>query len=165
MRLYTISDHYLTHLRQIDAKVPQAHGAGYLVQKPYIGVVLTIDGHDFLAPLSSPKAWHDNIKSSELTIFKMHERLNETNKLGIIALKFMVPIIPTVIAELDIAAQDPKYAHLLNMQYEYIKTKWGKIQLRAEKLYDHVVSDPKPYLQGVTCEFSKLTAHAQSYVP
>ncbi|MBD9530668.1 type III toxin-antitoxin system ToxN/AbiQ family toxin [Comamonas sp. CMM01] len=165
MRLYTISDRYLSHLRQIDSKVPQAHGATYVVQKPYLGVVLTVDGHDFLAPLSSPKPWHDKIKSSELTIFKIHERTNENNKLGIIALKFMVPVLPTVIAELDIAGQAPDYAHLLNMQYEYIKTKWGKIQSRADKLYDHVVTDPKPYLQGSTCDFANLINHTKSYIP
>ena len=165
MRLYTISDHYLTHLRSIDAKVPQTYGASYVVQKPYVGVVLTIDQHDFLAPLSSPKPWHDNLKNSDLTIFKIHERLNEENKLGIIALKFMVPTLCSAIEELDISSQDPKYANLLNMQYEYIKTKSDIIKSRAEKLYNYVAIEPKKYLDGKTCDFSKLIEQAKSYSP
>lgn len=163
MKIFVIEEAYLSFLHSVDTKVPHIAGAGYKKAKPYLGVVLNVDGHDFLAPMSSPKPWHANIASSDLRYFKLHERGVETNELGVIAIQFMVPAFPRVITELDFSTQDPQYSALLQMQYEYIKTKWGKIQLRAEKLYDHVVVNPKPYLQGKTCDFTSLIACSATY--
>lgn len=163
MQIFTIDDAYLTFLRQVDPKVPNSLGTGYKKEKPYVGVVLTIGGVDFLAPMSSPKPWHSKFSNSDLRHFKLHERGVETNPLGVIALQFMVPTLPRVITELDFNAQDPQYHALLQMQYEYMKTKWGKIQQRADKLYDHVVVNPKPYLQGQTCDFAGLIQHSATY--
>lgn len=163
MKIFTIDDAYLSFLRQVDSKVPNSSGATYKKEKPYVGVVLNIQGTEFLAPMSSPKPWHSALKSSDLRYFKLHERGVETNQLGVIALQFMVPAFPRVIEELDFSVQDPQYQALLQMQYEYMKTKWGKIQQRAEKLYDHVVVNPKPYLQGSTCDFAGLIPHSATY--
>lgn len=163
MKIFTIDDAYLTFLRQVDSKVPNSSGTGYTKEKPYVGVVLNIEGTDFLAPMSSPKPWHSSWSNSDLRHFKLHERGVETNALGVIALQFMVPTLPSVITELNFSVQDPRYKALLQMQYEYMKTKWGKIQQRAEKLYDHVVVNPKPYLQGQTCDFAGLVLHSATY--
>lgn len=164
MKFFTISDTYLDYLRTVDSKVPNSYGREYTVKKPYVGVVFEIKGHEFLAPLSSPKPQHDKIQSSDVTVFKIYDRQNKANKLGIIALKFMIPCVPGVASYLDFSLQSPDYRNLLQLQYEYIKTKSGKIQSRAEKLYESVVTNPKPYLKGVTCDFAKLIKHSEMFV-
>ena len=161
MKFYIIEDAYLDHLRAVDSKVPNSVGVGYKQKKPYLGIVLNVEGTDFLAPLSSPKPSH---KSSDKTIFMLHDRSDPNVVLGIIALRYMVPAPARVITYLDFSTQDPAYEILLQKQYEYIKTKWGKIQARAEKLYNDVVVDPKPHLKGATCDFQKLILQSATYL-
>lgn len=159
MKIYRIDSAYLDHLRQVEPKVPNSAGENYTQPKPYVGVVLNVSGNDFLAPLSSPKPWHKNGPG----VFMLHARNDETDALGIIALKFMVPAPARVITEIDFSQQDTDYAVLLEKQYQYIKTKWGKIQLKAQKLYDDVVVAPKPHLQGATCDFQALIQQSLTY--
>lgn len=163
MKFYTIDDGYLDHLRAVDPKVPNSLGPTYTKKKPYLGVILKVDGTDFLAPLSSPKPWHAQVATSDVTMFKLHDRSDASISLGIISLSFMLPAPPHVLSYLDFSTQDAQYATLLQAQYEYIKTKWGKIQIKAEKIYDQVVINPKPYLAGRTCDFAKLIAHSSTY--
>lgn len=163
MKIYTIEDAYLEHLRLVDGKVPNSTGVGYTKAKPYLGVVLNVDGHDFLAPLSSPKTWHARVASSDLGMFKIHDRRDDTKYLGAIMLKFMVPAPQRVVTYLDFKSQTDDYRNLLQAQHEYIKTKWGKIQLRAEKLYDHVVLNPKPRWVDISCNFAELIMQSAKY--
>jgi protein AbiQ len=163
MKFYTIDDGYLDHLRAADPKVPNSLGPTYTKKKPYLGVLLNVDGNDFLAPLSSPKYWHAQVATSDVTMFKLYDRSDASISLGIISLSFMLPAPPHVLSYLDFSTQDPKYATLLQAQYEYIKTKWGKIQTKAEKIYNQVVINPKPYLAGKTCDFAKLITHSSTY--
>lgn len=72
MKFYTVSDAYIRFLKSIDRKVPNS----YAGKKPFIGVVLEVNGHKYLVPLTSYKQKQDRIKLHCPTAVKLHERGN-----------------------------------------------------------------------------------------
>jgi protein AbiQ len=156
MRFYTVTNEYVTYLQQFDGKVPNNGGVAYKGTKVYIGVILEIGTHKFLAPLTSYKPAQDRIDSSSPSAFKLHERLNPDNKLGLIALNYMIPVLDSEIAELDMAAQSAGYKRMLHLQYEYIKAHRAEIVERAAKLYEHVVVKRSSFFVRISCDIPKL---------
>lgn len=156
MRFYIVSDKYLNYLSQFDHKVPGISGETYKVSKPYIGIVLEIGPHKFLAPLTSYKEKQDRIKASDPGSFKLHERLNPDNKLGLIALTYMIPVPDSELTLLDIEAQSQRYKAMLYKQYEFIKANRKEIMLRAAKLYNAVAVKRTPHYVHISCDFTRL---------
>lgn len=156
MRFYTVSDEYIAFLQQFDGKVPNNGGVNYKSQKVYVGVVLEIGTHKFLAPLTSYKSAQDRIQSSACTAFKLHERTNPDNKLGLISLNYMIPVPDSELVELDIEAQAERYKRMLYLQYEFIKSHKTDIIDRARKLYEHVVIKRSEFFVRVSCDIPKL---------
>ncbi len=113
MRFYVVDDAYISFLQKFDGKVSNNAGNHYKSRKPYIGIVFEVGTHKFLAPLTSYKPAHDRIQSSSCSAFKLHERTNPANKLGMIALNYMIPVLDGHIALLDIEAQEARYKAML----------------------------------------------------
>ncbi|WP_165449929.1 type III toxin-antitoxin system ToxN/AbiQ family toxin [Intestinimonas timonensis] len=59
-RFYHIREGYVDYLHKIDNRVQLNKGQ----RRPYVGIVLSINGFDYYVPLESPKPNHVNIKSS-----------------------------------------------------------------------------------------------------
>lgn len=156
MRFYTVSDEYINFLQQFDKKVPNNGGADYKNKKIYVGIVLEIGTHKFLAPLTSYKPAQDRIQSSSCSAFKLHERTNPDNKLGLISLNYMVPVPDSELLELDIEAQSDRYKRMLYLQYEFIKSNREEIIERAGKLYEHVVIKRSDFFVRISCDIPKL---------
>jgi protein AbiQ len=165
LRFYTVSDAYISFLQQFDPKVPNNGGAAYKGRKLYIGVVLEIGGHKYFAPLSSYKAKQDKISSSSCSLFKLHERGNENNKLGIISLNNMVPVPDSELVLLDLDGQDEQYKRMLLKQYEFIKESRDEIARRAAKLHNHVVVKRTPHFVLISCDIPTLVDQAIKYLP
>ncbi|WGO83113.1 type III toxin-antitoxin system ToxN/AbiQ family toxin [Arsenophonus apicola] len=163
MKFYVIDDAYIKHLQLSDEKVREIKGT-----RPYIGVVFEVDGVEFLAPLTSYKPKQDNIPDASPLIFKMHELGNEANKLGMVQLNNMVPVLSSERTLLDLSAQVPKYQNLLNLQQRYLRKNKEKLQKKAEKLYKIVLKGYAKDLINKCCDFSGsqfmlyfITAHCQ----
>ena len=165
LQFYTVSTAYLDHLRNVEPKVYYSQGDGYVNAKPYIGVVLELSGHKFLAPLTSHKPKHDSIRSSNVTVFKMHERGNPDNKLGMISLNNMIPVLDAEIALLDIESQSPKYKKLLHKQYEFIKANADEIKDRAAKLHHQVTAVRTTFYVNLSCNFTAMVDASRQYNP
>lgn len=160
MRFYTVKDEYILYLRGIDKNVPD----NYKGARPYVGIVFEINGSKYLAPLTSYKPKQDHIKNSP-AILKLHERGNESNKLGMIQLSNMIPISDEVIAELDLSGQDEKYRKMMYKQLEYIKTQTNEIANKTEKLYKLVCVDKSAFYVKLSCDFTALEAALKAYTP
>lgn len=163
LKFYTVSTAYLDHLRAVEPRVYYAQGAAYINAKPYVGIVLEVSGHKFLAPLTSHKPKHDSIKSSNVTVFKLHERGNPNNKLGMIALNNMIPVPEAEIALLDMAAQGERYQKMLHKQYEFIKENAVEIRERATKLHYQVTALRTPFYVKLSCDFTALVDASRTY--
>lgn len=165
MRFHTLSPAYTDFLRAVDPRVPNHAGINYVQQRPYIGVILTVDGHEFLAPMSSPKPWHGNLKASDKRFFKVWHNQNAQHSLGVISLCNMVPVMPQVYTMIDFTACNQKYVDLLQAQFNFIKPNKEKITERASKLFDAVVIKKQPYLIPKCCNFQSLIDAYQGYQP
>ncbi|MBB4406391.1 type III toxin-antitoxin system ToxN/AbiQ family toxin [Agrobacterium radiobacter] len=163
MRFYTVSDDYIAFLQKHDGRVYNNGGNGYKSKKAYIGIVLEIGSHKFVAPLTSYKPAQDRIQSSACSAFKLHERTNPSNKLGMVALNNMIPVPDDQITELDIEAQDSKYKRLLYKQYEFIKANQTEIMGRAAKLYEHVVIKRTDFYVKISCDIPKLVDEYKNF--
>jgi protein AbiQ len=153
----------LDHLRTVESKVYYSQGDGYVNAKPYLGVVLEVSGHKFLAPLTSYKSKQDNIKTSNFTVFKLHERGNPENKLGMISLNNMIPVLDTEITLLDLNAQSRKYKSLLHNQYEFIKQNSTEIKEKAEKLHHQVTAVRTEFYIRLSCDFTAMVDASKTY--
>jgi len=160
VKFYTVSEDYISYLRTVDARVAHNYGAS----RPYVGIVLTVnEEHRFLAPLTSYKPKHDKISTSAPTVFKLHDKHEPANKLGMLQLNNMVPILDPVISVLDFHAQERKYRSLLTKQLEFIKSNQDAIATKAQNLYRLVTEVKNDHLCRLSCDFLKLEACYRSF--
>ncbi|EGR4465273.1 type III toxin-antitoxin system ToxN/AbiQ family toxin, partial [Vibrio cholerae] len=82
LKFFTVDEKYIQYLKQFDAKVPD----NYSEEKPFIGILFSINGLDYIAPLSSAKPKHSSIKNSSPTTFKVFDGTVEGDLLAIIQL-------------------------------------------------------------------------------
>ncbi len=151
MKLYTVSDEYINHLRTVEPKVPYNT---YADKKPFVGVVLEINDKKYLAPLTSPKEQLKTVKNSCPSIFKLHAIDDESEPLGAIRIQYMIPVLESEITELDPASRGEHYENLINKQMIFIRKHEDEIKLRANKLYTKAKN--VPFFTRISCNFYKL---------
>lgn len=61
MKFYHIEDDYIRYLRQYDDKVAENKQE----RRPYVGVVLDVNGIKYCAPFTSPKPKHQKMKNTK----------------------------------------------------------------------------------------------------
>lgn len=153
MKFYTVSVRYAAFLKSIDGHIPDLVNASYRNPKPFIGIVLDVDGHKYLAPLTSPKDWHKDIVSSSPKYFKLHEVGNPSNELGLINIKFMFPIIDSEMTLIDLDNMpDNQYKNMLYNQLQFIRVN-SDVIAKKSKLLRTLVLQGK--MKG-TCDFNAL---------
>lgn len=159
MEFYTVSDAYIAYLKAIDNKVPD----NYSEKRPYIGVILEVDGHKYLAPLTSYKTKQDRIDPSTPTIFKLHEKGDPNNKLGMVAINNMFPILDSEITKVDFTAQEARYRRMLNLQLAFIKSNQDQIRARARALHKLITEKSHKFFASISCDFAALEAGYGGY--
>lgn len=166
LKFYTVTDKYINFMRKIDNKVQKNYPKPKI--RPYIGTVLTIGIHQYFAPLSSYKpAKHDKINNN--TIFKVYSNLRLKQKLAVIQLNNMFPVITSEIMYLDFSTlpndeEGRKYRDLLQREYRYILAKQNDIRRRAKKLYDDVTKKHHPFYSRLCCDFALLEKEYTKFV-
>ena len=132
MKLYNITNKYVDYLKNFDAKVPENKDS----KRPFVGVIFTIDGNNFFAPLSSPKPKHIKMKNGA----DFHKITSGHQ--GVINFNNMIPIPNTELILIDIhSIPDENYKNLLNSQLRFINSNQEVLKKKAEKLYQLVTSD------------------------
>ncbi len=132
MRFYYIKDSYIDFLRKYDLKV----SINKQESRPYVGVVLEVDGIKYYAPFTSPKAKHLNMKN------RIDFRKIEGGNYGAINFNNMIPVVETALIYIDIASiTDTKYRRLLQNQFNSIQSDSLAILSAAYKLRKLVLED------------------------
>lgn len=151
MNFYRITDDYIKFLKQIDHRILNNYNENQ--KRPYCGVIITINIHQYFAPLSSykPKK-HDKIRNN--TIVKVYGK-DKTEKLAVIHLNNMFPIIPTEIERMDFSLEEDKYKVLLEKEYSYLISNQEEIKTKALKLYNDVTKGSS-FLKRLSCDFTLL---------
>ena len=154
MKLYRVNNDYLNYLRMVDPRVPKIKSGKV---RPFVGVVLSINGISYFAPLSSQK------KSSR-TDFKVSQG---GEQIASVRTSFMLPIPECALDEIDFSLErsnDPKYASLLINEINFIKQAENKAKLLsiALKTYEYAIT--KSFEYDIFCiDFLKLEEAMRSY--
>lgn len=156
LRFYHIQDHYIKFLHKLDSRVQLNKGE----KRPYVGVVLELNGFNYYVPLESPKPNHANIKSGGPAM-KL-----DGGRLGLMGFNNMIPVDVCNLIEFDFKKEpDKSYRNLLYNQLAYCEKNIDIIQARAQKTYEKAVSGKVPIYRKVCCDFKKLEGRAKSYKP
>ena len=128
----TINENYLNYLKSFDKNIRDKSN------RPYIGIVLKINGKEYFAPLSSPKEKYKNM-NEQIDFFKL-----DKGKLGAINLNNMIPVIPHEKSREKInlgflkksnEKKDHEYYYLLKKQLKFCINNKNKLLYKAENLY------------------------------
>ncbi|EOD2714756.1 type III toxin-antitoxin system ToxN/AbiQ family toxin [Vibrio cholerae] len=153
MKFYTVSEAYAIFLQGICSKVPNVIDIHYKNPKAFVGIVLEVAGHKYLAPLTSPKDWHSSLKSSSPLYFKLHENGVPENQLGLVNLKFMFPILDSEVSLIDMDnLPDTPYKRMLYKQLQFIRSNSDTLMKKSSLLRMLVLSGK---VTG-TCDFAAL---------
>ena len=132
MDFYYVHDDYVRFLKKVDSQVPDNDGE----KRPYIGVVVAIEGIEYYAPLTSPKQKHQKMKNSK------DFRKIAGGKYGAINFNNMIPVPQDALTHIVINdIEDPTYQRLLRNQYSAVQSDSPQIQKTAEKLRSLVFTD------------------------
>ena len=94
MKFYNIKDEYINYLKKYDAKVADNKKG----KRPYVGVVLEIDGIKYYTPFTSPKEKHRKMKNT-----KDFRKINQ-GIYGAINFNNMIPVVESALLLIDIDA-------------------------------------------------------------
>lgn len=158
MNLYIADINYCNYLHYYEPKIPYVENEKE--NRPFIGVVLCVNGKNFFAPLTSPKEKHKNMKD-------MQDFLRiDSGSLGGINLNNMIPIPRRYLEKIEIEEiKDLKYKKMLKSQMEWIDKNSLRINNRARNLY-YLVVEKKATKELILrcCDFKLLEKKCQEYM-
>lgn len=155
MQICMVENTYLSYLRSFDEFVSLDPNSA----RKFIGVLFEVNGHQYCAPMSSPKTKHRNISAHAPDVVKI-----DGGALGVINLNNMIPVVQSAIISLDIAkVSDPRYQTLLTKQMIFITTHEQDIKRKALRLYRIVNSGAQPKLTARCCNYSLLDEMAAQF--
>ena len=112
--IYEVNERYVDYLAPLAPHLFHNKRHGQKFSRKYIGVVLTVNGMDYFAPLSSFKDKHRKMKEG-LDLIKLKDY-------AVINLNCMFPVPENQCAYVDISkVEDPSYRSLLRAEYREIR--------------------------------------------
>lgn len=161
MQLYYVEEDYIEYLRNTDKTVMENKNG----KRPYVGVVLTIDGIPYYAPLSSPKKKHRTMKNG-LDFIKIRNGIY-----GAINFNNMIPVCHSALIKIDIEnIEDDKYRNLLRNQLRYINRDVSRIKKTASNLHsliltkDEELTSYKISVKKRCCKLSQLESAYEAWL-
>lgn len=132
MQFYHIKDDYIRFLLKHDKNVADNKQGS----RPYIGVLLVIEGINYYAPFTSPKPKHKKMKN------RIDFRKIGGGEYGAINLNNMIPVPENALVDMDINQEpDLKYRNLLKKQFIYLRHDWKEIVRVATQLRELLLKD------------------------
>ena len=135
---YTVSTDYCDFLRGFDPCVPYTMDKKSV--RPFVGIVLNVNGFNYYAPLTSPKPKHLKMKN-QTDFLKINGGV-----WGAINFNNMIPVPLECLNKVEInilitdAKPDKDYKNLLSNQLSWCNSNKERITKQAEKLYNMIIS-------------------------
>ena len=156
LNFFEIEAAYITYLLNIDKRVPRVdYSAGGSHDRFLCGIVLSVNEHDYFAPISS---------------FKVPQRTNIIIKddngksVASVRFSFMIPVPPGVVSLKRIVDEaSPQYRILLNMELRFCRRNAHAIYSRARFVYDAVTVKKDPLMLKICCDFKALETACAEY--
>ncbi|MCL2165305.1 MAG: type III toxin-antitoxin system ToxN/AbiQ family toxin [Oscillospiraceae bacterium] len=153
---YEVNLDYITYLLSVDSKVPRLDYSSTSEHDKFLcGIVLSVGGHDYFAPITS---------------FKTPQRTNMiiNNEQGApissIRFSFMIPVPPSIVTVKDFNAEPSlAYRRLLELELRYCRRNSRTIHRLAKYVYNTVVENRDAIMVMNCCDFKKLEAACAEY--
>ncbi|MGF6905859.1 type III toxin-antitoxin system ToxN/AbiQ family toxin [Fusobacterium sp. PH5-44] len=168
---YEIDPNYLNYLRQFDNRILKPSDDGTNKTRKYIGILLSVEGKNYLAPLASPKKSDylpdGTIRKSVIPIIRIVSK-NDNGELelkGKIKLSSMIPVIDmSLVREYKIDLEkDKNYRHVIEKEMEFISNNKKLILNHARVLYNQKTKNfDIKYIENVV-DFKLLETKAFEY--
>lgn len=163
LSLYRIDEDYCNYLRKTDFRVPYNMDEKH--NRPFIGVVVSINDVDYFAPLSSPKPKHKTMKN------QVDFRKLKGGEWGAINFNNMIPATKEVLIKLNLNIETDddkktiKYKELLRNQISWCNSRKDEIREQAKALYDSVTHKTcRGNLLMRCCDFLALESVYRDYI-
>ncbi len=161
--LYTLSDaDYAKHLLQVDKRVPFSFSSK--AHRPFLGIILCVNGLYYYAPLTSPKEKHLKMKN-QIDFIKIN-----SGHWGAINLNNMIPIHPAVVTRIDfhkfnvLNKDELNYKNLLENQISWCNINKSMILQKSQKLYAAITKKKAhEQLTQRCCDFKLLEEKCIEY--
>ena len=134
---YIVDSAYCDYLRKTDPCVPYTMDKKSI--RPFVGIVFTMNGFHYYAPLTSPKSKHLHMKN-QIDFFKINN-----GKWGAINFNNMIPVPFANLTKVEMQIKDTDskadidYKNLLSNQLSWCNSHKDIIMKQAEKLYHTIV--------------------------
>ena len=158
MNLYNIDRIYCNYLHYYETKIPYVDNEKQL--RPFIGIVLCVNGKNFFAPLTSPKKKHLIMKDC-MDFIKI-----DNGRLGGINLNNMLPIPKRYLYKIEVnEITDIKYKRMIYMQIDWLEKNKLRINNKARNLYYLIINKhAKDNLINRCCDFKLLEKKCDDYM-
>lgn len=170
MKLYAITDKYITYLRKFDSRVYDNKENNRKVMRKYLGIVLKINQLNYYIPMSSPKKsdyQNNEIRKSIIPIIRIisdDEKAKTKTLKGTLRISNMIPV-----PENELILYEPKkeknknYRILVEKELDFIKKNEKTIKKYANVLYKQKINNYNvSYLKNVV-DFKILEEKCKEY--
>lgn len=155
IKFYDVDEDYVKFLQTIDGKIPNIKYSSSNNDKFVCGVVLTINGHNYYAPIS-------HFATKQRTTLQI---IDNNRPIATIRFSFMFPALDSVLSKKDFSAirkSDAKYADLLNAEYQFCKSNYDNIIKKALSVYN-IGCNKNHVLNYNCCDFKKLEENYMNF--
>ena len=164
LNFYIVEDGYIEYISKWDDHIAYNKNN----KRPYVGIVLKINGFSYFSPMFSPKKQHGCYKEN-FTFFKMYGNSVKKEYLGLIRFADMIPVPEEAIKQLEFRNYLDPYNMLLVKQYNYINVPENRkrIKEKATKLYSIINNDKENkttyFYKKLCCNFKLLEEKLKEY--
>lgn len=176
LRLYTIDMKYVRNLAKADDNVMSVSPQSGKSIRPFVGIIVLVNGKKYCIPLTSPKKKFEQKKNSvdfmRITDSASMNGSASVKVIGALNINNMLPITDCLLTPIDLKIRpndDGKtcsYKELMKNQLSFCQQNQNKIVKRANRLYDIVVNYPESNRNLVKrcCDFKKLEIVLEKYI-
>lgn len=164
---FHIDKNYIQFLRDSGHDSVENNYDGKNNQKPYLGVVIRINGYNYFAPLSSPKPKYFKTADSNPTMFKIIKRKKDgkLRLLGVVRLNNMLPVPREALTHIEInKIEDLHYKNLLLSERRVILSNVSKIKYKARKMYNLITNKRNEFYLSISNDFPAIEKLFRQYI-
>lgn len=174
--LYYIDLKYIRDLSRVDDNVMSISPQRGKENRPFVGIVVLVNGQQYCIPLTSPKAKFQNKKSQIdfIKIFDDRKKDAEANQklIGVLNINNMIPVHQNVIKKIDLRtykSDSPdllRRKSLMQKQITWCRDHVDVIKNRSNKVYSLVVDTPEKNINLTrrSSKFDKLEYALTKYL-
>ena len=150
--LYYIDLKYIRNLSNVDDNVMSISPQRGKEKRPFVGVIVLVNGEKYCIPLTSPKDKFKNRKS-QIDFIKIfdesrRDKNNQFKLIGVLNINNMIPVEDAIITKADLVIhrndlpEIKRSKTLMQKQIAWCRNHVDIITGRAQKVYDLVVNNP-----------------------